>query len=278
MISCEAHSVEASAVETNTPPQTMPCVLAIGGLDPSGGAGLPADARAVDAFHAHACCVATAVIAQSTQGVLQFDAVSPPMLAAQIDHLLQDIMPRALKIGMLPDATSVQIVIERVLALPRVPLVLDTVFAPSSGPQFSNREAIQLIAQKLLPLCTLVTPNIGEAQALCDIHISTKADMAEAAHRIQSRYGAPRVLVKGGHLPGAESLDILLDGERIVELSAPRFAGIEVRGTGCLLASATAAQLAHGVAVEEAVRKAKIWLTDKIATAQSVGKGRRVAI
>lgn len=257
---------------------TIPCVLAIGGLDPSGGAGLPADARAIAAFGAHACSITTAVIAQNTQGVFRFEAVSPQMLAVQLDNLLQDVTPCAIKIGMLPDAAAVQVVTERVLSLPHVPLVLDTVFAPSSGPQFSDRATVQLIAQKLLPLCTLVTPNIGEAQALCDIEITDKATMSEAAQLIQQRYSVPRVLVKGGHLEGNQAMDILLDGENIVVLTAPRCAGVEVRGTGCLLASATAAQLAHGIAVEEAVHSAKNWLTQKIASAQHIGKGRRVTV
>jgi hydroxymethylpyrimidine/phosphomethylpyrimidine kinase len=256
----------------------VPCVLAIGGLDPSGGAGLPADARAVAAFGAHACCIATAVIAQSTQGVFRFEAVSPQMLAAQLDNLLYDITPRAIKIGVLPDAATVEVIAERVLALPHVPLVLDTVFAPSSGPQFSNRETVQIIAQKLLPLSALVTPNIGEAQQLCDATITNKADMIEAARCIRNRYGAQRVLVKGGHIEGADALDILLDGEDVMELSTPRLKGIEVRGTGCLLASATAAQLAHGIPIKDAVREAKAWLTDRIANAQSIGQGRRVAV
>jgi hydroxymethylpyrimidine kinase/phosphomethylpyrimidine kinase len=278
MTSCESVSNELPTLHT-----TVPCVLAIGGLDPSGGAGLPADARAVAAFGAHACCIATAVIAQNTQGVARFEAVSPQMLAAQLDNLLQDVMPRAIKIGMLPDAESVQVVAGRVLALPDVPVVFDTVFAPSSGPQFSNRETIRFIAQKLLPLCTLVTPNIGEAQVLCDIAatsitIENKADMIEAARCIQSSYGASRVLVKGGHLQDAEALDVLLDGENVIEFSTSRLGGVEVRGTGCLLASAIAAQLAHGVAIEDAIRAAKSWLTGKIATAQPIGKGRRVAV
>ncbi|HEX8235429.1 MAG TPA: bifunctional hydroxymethylpyrimidine kinase/phosphomethylpyrimidine kinase [Abditibacteriaceae bacterium] len=268
----------AAEAQTNPTRDAVPCVLAIGGLDPSGGAGLPADARAVAAFGAHACCIATAVIAQNTQGVFRFEAVSPQMLAAQLDNLLQDIAPRAIKIGMLPDAATVEVVAERVLALPHVPLVLDTVFAPSSGPQFSNSETVQIIAQKLLPLCALVTPNIGEAQQLCNVAITNKADMIEAALCIQSRYGARRVLVKGGHLEGTDALDILLDGEDVIELSTPRLGGIEVRGTGCLLASATAAQLAHGIPIKDAVRDAKAWLTDKIANAQSLGQGRRVAV
>jgi hydroxymethylpyrimidine/phosphomethylpyrimidine kinase len=184
-------SGDSISTEINTTRDGLPCVLAIGGLDPSGGAGLPADARAIAAFGAHACCVATAVIAQNTQGVFRFEAVPPQILAAQLDNLLQDVGPRGIKIGMLPDAESVQVVAERVLAMSGVPVVFDTVFAPSSGPQFSNRETIRFIAQKLLPLCTLVMPNIGEAQVLCDIAaitvtIESKAGMIEAARCIQS--------------------------------------------------------------------------------------------
>jgi hydroxymethylpyrimidine/phosphomethylpyrimidine kinase len=143
----------------------LPCVLTIGGLDPSGGAGLPADARAIRAFGAHPCAVTTAVIAQNTQGVALVEAVSRNMLRTQLLNLLDDITPGAIKIGMLPNQELVQIVVEILQDL-RIPIVLDPVFAPSSGAAFSDDCAVRLIASQLLPLCALVTPNILEAVRL----------------------------------------------------------------------------------------------------------------
>ena len=261
------------------------CVYTIGGLDPSGGAGLPADARAMRAFGAHSCAVATAVVAQNTLGVARVEAVSSAMLQAQLDNLRADIAPRAIKIGMLPNAKTVEIV-ARFASENRVATILDPVFAPSGGDAFSNHETAFHIARQLFPLCELVTPNALEAAQLCEFEIQNLDDMKRAAHLIIERFGAHRVLVKGGHLPhnesgsdsGDEVVDILCDATSIVELRAPRIAGREVRGTGCLLASAIAAQRAQNIEIETAARRAKSWLSDQIRDAQNLGKGRRVAV
>ena len=257
-------------------------VFTIGGLDPSGGAGLPADARACAAFGVHACAIATAVIAQNTRGVARVEVVSPQMLRAQFENLREDIAPHAVKIGMLPNVESVEIVAAQLQLLNRVlevPTVLDPVFAPSSGDDFSDDETVKYIAHKLFPLCELITPNILEASRLCGFAIEDVDDMKRAAREIIARFGAQRVLVKGGHLPqNAEVVDVWGDADLIVELRAPRIEGREVRGTGCLLASAIAAQLAQKVEAETAARHAKIWLSSRIKNAQVLGKGRRVAV
>jgi len=263
-----------------------PCVLTIGGLDPSGGAGLPADARAVAAFGAHACGIATAVIAQNTQGVARFEAVSPEMLAAQLDNLLEDITPAAIKIGMLPNSKSIAIVANRLRQLHNVPIIVDPVFAPSSGPEFSGATTIDALLTELAPMAELITPNLLEAQRILGISITVVDEMREAAGAIGARFGLRFVLLKGGHLPsdknqtdGGEVVDMLFDAEgcTFVELSLPRVAGFEVRGTGCMLASAIAAQRAQGVEMEEAAWAAKRWLAQQIARAVVIGKGRRVA-
>jgi hydroxymethylpyrimidine/phosphomethylpyrimidine kinase len=254
----------------------VPCVLIIGGLDPSGGAGLPADARAVSAFGAHPCGITTAIIAQNTRGVAKVEPVSPVMLAAQLDNLLEDIAPRAVKIGMLPNTAAAEVVAQRVLQLRDVPLIVDTVFAPSSGPRFAADETIRYIAEYLLPLADVVTPNIAEAEQLIGAPITDLSTMITASQLIHERYGARYVLLKGGHLP-TNAVDVLFDGQHIVELRASRVTGYEVRGTGCLLASAIAAQRAHGIPVIEAAQRAKVWLTQQIQNAKTIGGGRRVA-
>ncbi len=256
---------------------TIPCVLTIAGLDPSGGAGLPADARACAAFGAHALPIATAVIAQNTRGVADFEPVSATLLAAQLDTILLDITPRAVKIGMIPNATAVEIIASRVANL-GVPVIVDPVFAPSSGPHFSNEDTIKALCELLLPLCDVVTPNWLEAEKLLARQIAPH-EVGDAAQEIAEKFQARAVLIKGGHaLESAEVCDILWDGARLHEFHAPRIAGLEVRGTGCLLASAIAAQRARDVPLPEAVQHAKTWLTTQIQNAVAIGKGRRVAL
>jgi hydroxymethylpyrimidine kinase/phosphomethylpyrimidine kinase len=261
--------------------QSTLVVLTIGGLDPSGGAGLPADARACAAFGVHACGIATAVIAQNTQGVQHSEAVSTELLEMQLDNLLSDITPHAIKIGMLPNVRAVRIVAQRLEQMKNVPVVLDTVFAPSSGPHFSNDNTIEAIRQHLLPRCTIVTPNIPEAAQLLGHNFQNWNDIREAAQHIHQQFGPQNVLLKGGHSAmysgqRETSTDIFFDGHNLHELHAPRIEGIEVRGTGCQLASAIAAQLAGQVLPLPAAQAAKDWLTEKIKTAHSIGKGRRV--
>ena len=253
-------------------------ICVIGGLDPSGGAGLPADSRAIRAFGAHACAIATAVVAQNTRGVSRVEAVSSAMLRAQLENLAEDIAPHAIKIGMLPNTQSVKIVSAQIRVLD-VPTVLDPVFAPSSGSDFSDDETIESIVRELFPLCDLVTPNTVEASRLCGFEIENLDDMKRAGQEIIARFGAQRVLVKGGHLPQSEEVvDVLCDAHSIIELRAMRIEDTEVRGTGCLLASAIAAQLAQNVEMESAVHHAKTWLSSQIQSAQTIGKGRRVAL
>jgi hydroxymethylpyrimidine/phosphomethylpyrimidine kinase len=266
----------------------IPCVLAIGGLDPSGGAGLPSDARAMAAFGAHCCGITTAVIAQNTRGVVLVEPVSPLVLDTQLDALLSDVAPRAIKIGMLPSVEAVEIVEKWMRSVSEIPLIVDTVFAPTQGWRFCDAATIRAITERLLPLSDVVTPNIPEAVQLSGTPITDAQTLAVAVRHIHKRCGARHVLVKGGHWPEAatgqstgeleaESVDTLFDGQQFIELRARRVLGYEVRGTGCLLASAIAAQRARGLPVEEAARGAKTWLTRQILNAKRIGHGRRVA-
>jgi hydroxymethylpyrimidine/phosphomethylpyrimidine kinase len=254
------------------------CVLAIGGLDPSGGGGLPADARAIAAFGAHPCLVTTAVIAQNTQGVQKTEAVSGEMLRLQLQTLSDDIEISAIKIGVLPGIESVEAVCDFLKNCGKIPVVFDPVLAPSSGPEFSNQHVTEKIKLQLLQFCDLVTPNLAEAQQLSGIAINSAEDARCAAKILCEKLGARSSLIKGGHGAGDESVDVLFSNEQFYEFRAPRIQGYEVRGTGCLLASAVAAQLAQDIELEIAVRNAKAWLTEKIKTAKIVGKGRRVAL
>jgi hydroxymethylpyrimidine kinase/phosphomethylpyrimidine kinase len=256
----------------------LPIVLCIGGLDPSGGAGIAADARACSAFGALALSVATAIVVQNTRSVRLIEPIQPAILTAQIETLLEDIRPSAVKIGMLPDAAAVEVVAALLRPLQnRIPIVMDTVFAPSSGPTFNDNSTIDIIARQLLPLASVVTPNALEARQLGAEAISGLDSMKRAAQMIFERTGAGNVLLKGGHLSDPEyAVDLFFDGTQSFELRARREGAYEVRGTGCLLASAMAAGLAGGKAPLDAARDAKDWLTEQYRNAHSVGGGRRV--
>jgi hydroxymethylpyrimidine/phosphomethylpyrimidine kinase len=266
--------------------ERVPCVLCLGGLDPCGGAGLTADARALSAFGAHALPVITAVVAQNTRGVSRWEAVAGPMVAAQLETLLEDVRPDAVKIGLLPDAQAAGVtcrILRELLAhSPHLPIIWDTVLAPSSGPTFVYPHVVRFLSLNLPRLCDLVTPNISEAAQLTGHSpAATVAEMRETAQTFWKRHRPHHVLVKGGHLPGEDtpdSVDVLFDGEKFLELRAPRVEGYGVRGTGCLLASAIAAQRAQGVPIPDAVRAAKTWLSLQIQNAQAIGGGSRVAI
>lgn len=269
---------------------TFPCVLTIGGTDPSGGAGLTVDARACTAFGTHALPVVTAVVAQNTQGVLEWEAVSSTLLASQLDHLLSDITPQAVKTGLIPNAEAVKIIAARLEKL-HVPIIVDPVFAPSSGKTFSDDETLIALKEYLIPICELVTPNWLELLSLNLDQLITNVPITD--WQSDAEYGVIKihailfsgllsqyVLLKGGDASeiSGEACDLLCGNEEFQWFSAPRVPGIEVRGTGCMLASAIAAQRAQGIELTQAIHNAKLWLTNQIKNAQPIGKGRRVAV
>lgn len=261
-----------------------PVLLCIGGLDPSGGAGLGADARAGRAFGAHVLQVATAIVVQDTRQVFLTEPVSPEIVAAQLETVLADIKPGAVKIGMLPGIAVTEAVAEGLRHLPHeTPIVVDPVIAPSAGPAFLDAAGIDYLVNRILTHATLLTPNLPEAQALGGVSAANLDEMAQCCSRLKESTGAANVLLKGGHLDPSDSsltnlsVDLLFDGHRFLELRALRCHDYEVRGTGCMLASAIASQLASGTELHEAVRHAKVWLTRQIREAKAVGAGRRVA-
>ncbi len=269
-------SLSLSISRTSVPTPTLLC---IGGLDPSGGAGITADARAARAFGAHALSVATAIVAQNTRGVTSVSPIAPDVLAAQIETLLCDIRPGAIKIGMIPNLASVE-VLHRILRPlhTSIPIVIDTVFAPSTGLAFNDQNAIEAITKQLLPLAAVVTPNAIEARQLGAPDFSDTASMQRAAAAILARCDAKSVLLKGGHSTDIHfSTDLFFDGETFLELRARRENGFEVRGTGCLLASAIGAQLAAGISLIDAAQGAKNWLITEFKNACAIGGGRRIA-
>ncbi len=249
-------------------------VLTIAGSDSGGGAGIQADLKTFAALGCYGMSAITALTAQNTVGVQAIHAVPAEFLRAQLVSVLDDIGVDAVKIGMLHTPEVVRTVawaIER-YGLQRV--VLDPVMVATSGDRLIAEETVEVLVRELFPLCTVVTPNLDEAALLIGRPI-TGAHALEDAGRALLAMGARAVLVKGGHLPGDEVLDLLLQPERSpVRLASARIASRNVHGTGCTLSSAIAAQLAQGLALDEAVQRARAYILRAIAEGAAVQTGQ----
>ena len=249
-----------------------PAVLTIAGSDPSGGAGIQADLKTFATLGAFGAAVVTALTAQNTRGVRGIEAVTPAFVVQQLDAVLDDLDVRAIKTGMLGTVAVVEAVAGRLAASPGVPVVVDPVLVATAGQPLTESEAVATIRRDLLPLATLVTPNLPAAAALTGRPVSTASEMRDAA-RALADLGARAVLVKGGHLPDA-AVDVLWDGASFHELTAPRAPGV-FHGTGCTLSAAIAVHLARGTRLHDAVAQAKRYVTDVIADSPARGRGAR---
>ncbi len=249
----------------------MPSVLTIAGSDSSAGAGIQADLKTFAALGVYGTSVITAVTAQNTLAVAAVHEVPPDIVAAQIDAVVADIRPDAVKTGMLASAPIVEVVAASVRdhALPN--LVVDPVMVAKSGHRLLRDDAVAAL-RDLLPLCTVVTPNLPEAEVLSGRSIASDNDVRRAAEEIVA-LGAGAVLLKGGHREGAQAVDILFDGHSFREYSAPRVDTTSTHGTGCTFASAIAACLARGEPLPEAVGHAKEYVTEALRRAYPIGGG-----
>lgn len=248
-------------------------VLTIAGSDPSGGAGVQGDLRTFSAFGAAGLSVITALTVQNSLGVKAVHPVSADVLAAQIDAVLEDTRPDAVKIGMLGGAGQVLTVAVALRRFRPQNIVLDPIFASSGGVSLLDAAGRQLLVTELIPLCDLVTPNLGEAALLTELPVHDPQTMQAAAQRLLEM-GARAVLVKGGHLPGAPQ-DLLMRGDgSFAEYPGQRVPTEHAHGTGCLLSSAIAAGLACGEELSRAVRRAKTVVTEALAHPIILGKGR----
>lgn len=244
--------------------RTSPCCLTIAGSDSGGNAGVQADLRAFHAYGLHGCTVLAALTAQNPFGVAAIHAVPPDFVAAQLDAVLGTYDIRALKTGMLSDPAAIEVVAERLAAHPEIAKVVDPVMVATSGARLVPEETVEAVKARLLPLATLITPNLPEAEALCGHALEPgrqragdAARAAELARELNGRYGCA-VLVKGGHGSGASAVDVLFDGSAMREFSLPWVADpVSTHGTGCTLAAALAAELALGRGVSAAVEGAK---------------------
>ena len=259
----------------------IPNVLSVAGIDPSGGAGLYADLKAFAAFGAYGCGVVTALTAQNSQLVSGIHAPPPEFVRLQLDTLFADVRIDAAKTGMLATAAIVRAVAEG-LAVQRTQgklahLVVDTVMVSKSGDELLTRDATSMLIEAVLPLATMMTPNLPEAGVLLrSSPPDSLRDMQRAAERLRRLLpdsGQCWVLLKGGHLPG-DAIDLLYDGDRMIEFSAPRIETRNTHGTGCSLSGAIAALLPR-TEVPDAVDQAKRWLTEAISRSGelTVGQG-----
>lgn len=287
-----APAAESSAAASGVAPGSrIANTLSIAGVDPSGGAGLLTDLRAFAAMGTHGCGVVAALTAQNSQAVTGISMVDSRFVREQLDTLLSDVRIDAIKIGMLGAPAVIREVAEvlerRRAAQPEQAVVLDPVMIAKSGDALLQRDAESLLIEAMLPLASVITPNLPEAGVLLRARApETVAEMRRAAEklrRLMRDEGARWVLLKGGHLNG-EATDLLHDGDRMIELTAARIETRNTHGTGCTLSSALAALLARLMLaerrlprepVEEAVRYAKRWLTEAIRRSGelSVGSG-----
>ncbi len=251
----------------------VPIALTIAGSDSSGGAGIQADLKTFSAFGVYGASVLTALTAQNTHGVQGVEPVRPQFVAAQIDSVLADLEVGAIKTGMLANAQIVSAVAERLSGTARLPLVVDPVMVATSGDALLAADAVAALTTELLPLAMLVTPNIPEAAALLGAQAARTEDDMIAQAKALARFGSRAVLVKGGHGEGSEAVDILCDGGRIIRLAGPRIATRNTHGTGCTLSAAIAALLAGGAGLEEAVRRAKHYVSAALAAGSGLQIG-----
>jgi len=248
-------------------------VLIVAGSDSGGGAGIQADIKTVTALDAFAATALTALTAQNTVGVHAVHPVPLDFIARQIEVVMTDIGADVIKTGMLGDSGVISTVCE---ALERyaagVPVVVDPVMVAKGGHPLLAAGAVDSLRRQLLPMAAVITPNLPEAEALTGMTIASVADMRVAAAALLV-LGVPAVLLKGGHLPGDEVVDLLATPDGVEAFSAPRIQTRHTHGTGCTIASAVAAGLAQGMPLRDAVVRARAYVRAAIASAPGLGEG-----
>jgi hydroxymethylpyrimidine/phosphomethylpyrimidine kinase len=254
--------------------QQYPVALTIAGSDSGGGAGIQADLKVFAAFGVHGASALTCLTAQNPRRVLAVQSASAGMLRRQIEAVFEELRPVAVKTGMLFSAENVRVVANffrnRKSKIRDLKLVVDPVLVSTSGAQLLKPAAMNILQEQLLPLATLVTPNLAEAEVLTGKKIASVENMRAAAREMHARYGCA-ALVKGGHLSGMrEAADIFFDGRMELLLAAPFVKNLRTHGTGCTYSAAITAALALGCDMPQAVKLAKNYVTQAIAQSYRV--------
>lgn len=254
---------------------SLPVVLTIAGSDSGGGAGVQADLKTFAALGVHGTSAITCLTAQNPRRVLSVEPCSPRMLRRQIEAVFEELPPRAVKTGMLFSAENAGIVadfFEAGTGRKRIPLVVDPVMVSTSGSRLLKPEAEKILCEKLLPLATLVTPNLDEIQILAGEKVREPEELRSAARLVHARFGCA-VLAKGGHLRNCrEAVDVFFDGETELLLSAPFVRGISTHGTGCTYSAAITAALALGNTLPQAAETGKRFVTGAIEKSYRIGR------
>ncbi|RZN30389.1 bifunctional hydroxymethylpyrimidine kinase/phosphomethylpyrimidine kinase [Bradyrhizobium sp. Leo121] len=254
---------------------TTPIALTIAGSDSSGGAGVQADLKTFAALGVYGASVITALTAQNTMGVRGIHQVPAEFVTAQIDAVFSDLAVGAVKIGMVAELSIIDAIAAGLERWSPKHVVFDPVMVATSGDRLLAAEAVDALRTRLIPLASLITPNLPEAAALLDEPMASDEAAIESQGRRLLALGCQAVLIKGGHGQGSESIDYLVDVDSALVLAAPRIGTANTHGTGCSLSSAIAAELAKGEDVTSAVRNAKRWISAAIEAADrfTVGHG-----
>jgi hydroxymethylpyrimidine kinase/phosphomethylpyrimidine kinase len=253
----------------------MKRIVTIAGSDTGGGAGIQADLKTIASLGGHGMTIITALTAQNSLGVQSVYPIPLPFIEAQMDAVLSDMGADAVKTGMLWDAAVVKLVAKKLVHYKVKRVVVDPIIAATDGTRLLDEEGQAALQQKLLPLATLVTPNLPEAAALAGMEVGTIKEMREAARRIRTS-GAEAVLIKGGHLEG-DPADVLLDESGFTEFRSERLGVSDVHGTGCVLSAAIATELAKGASLKQAVQRGRELTIAGIKAALTIGQGKKIS-
>ena len=249
----------------------MKTALTIAGSDSSGGAGIQADIKTMTMHGVYAMSAITAMTAQNTTGVRAIQEATPDFLRQQLDAVYEDIRPDAVKIGMVSSSELIRVIADRLRYYEAGNVVVDPVMVATAGSSLIRQDAVQMLIRELLPISTLVTPNIPEAQVLSGLTIRDKEDMITAAKQIGDRYRCA-VLLKGGHSVN-DANDLLYAKGELIWFEGKRIDNPNTHGTGCTLSSAIAANLALGFDLAESIRRAKEYLSGALSAMLDLGKG-----
>lgn len=249
----------------------MKRVLTIAGSDCSGGAGIQADLKTITAHKMYGMSVITALTAQNTMGVTGVLNVEPDFVAAQLDAVFSDIIPDAVKIGMVSQKEIITVIVDKLEEYQVKNIVVDPVMISTSGSKLLSDDAMHMLKTKLIPLATVITPNLPEAECLCGFPIETREDMLRAGEAISEFYNGG-ILIKGGHLVDSSD-DLLISLEGIRWYREERIDNPNTHGTGCTLSSAIACNMAEGKRLEECINSAKGYITGALKSGLNLGKG-----
>lgn len=247
-------------------------VLTIAGSDPSGGAGIQADIKTITVHKMYAMSAITALTAQNTTGVYGIFEVTPEFVGQQLDCIFNDIRPDAVKIGMVSNSKIISTIADKLLLHKAENIVVDPVMVSTSGSRLLNERATDMLLTRLLPIGTVITPNIPEAEAISGLTIRNKDDMVRAAEKISESVRGG-VLIKGGHFEDTAD-DLLLSDGKLNWFTSERIDNPNTHGTGCTLSSAIACNLAAGFSLEESIVRAKDYITGALKAGLDLGKGR----